>query len=1076
MADKKPKKEIAQAYVRIYPIIEGLAQMMSKQIDGAQNAVQGKYKKMGQQIAQSLNNGLQMVNASGLTQTLSTGMAGAFKGITGSALNAFKSIGSSAVRVFGGAFRTAGRLLNNSLVDAAKTASVAVGGIVAAGLGLSVSKGFSRAMATTEARAKMKGLGYEGKNLDAIMKSASDAVDGLAYSTGDAATAASGLLASGVKPGEELTKILRTIGDTASLSGREFGDISSIFGKVFASGIIQGEEFNQLMDSGIPVLQYLSKSLNMSVKDVKKLASAGKISSAQFAKAMEENLGGVGERMASNSFSLSAKNVASQAGRIFEPIFTTALEAAIPVLGTIRKKLKGFVDYLKPVLAPIQTNIENAFKGANRVIENFDIGSAFTRVSTTIERFKELILPISGLLLGLSGSLLQSVPLIGGLFSGITGPVGLLAGFFAAVFANSENLRKSFGRLGTALSDLFKSIFNVQMGEFDIAGIFQTIGDGLASGVDTITGLITDKTGQVSGVLGKMWAGIINPQAVETLRTGAGKIFTAIGDVFSSIFAVMIEVVSDPRVRLAGAQIVDAFGSIFEAFSSLGQKNNIQSIASAIASTIAIAASIISTAIVLIADVIKVIVKITSTPAFSAFAAWLKGTAQLIVQSSGFLKVALVALGVAFAGFKVFSILSSVSAMLGKGPTGPAFGKKLADLVKGLGKGVAAAFKAIPGIAQAFVAAAPHLLAAIGVAALILLALGTLGHILKSLKVGEGLVKLGTVLGSLLEALMIILTTFVDGMVDMLTRNAPLVAEALGAIFTSLKPVLDFVLQVLTIAVVAIVSILRDVLLPVLQTLLTNFSSILSGVADVIMSLGLGIYVVLEGLASLIESILFGAVALFDGLARSVSSVVGSLLNGGMEAAAAALALAGGITALNAAMAGGTLMQGAANLGNSFLNVGKGVLDKINPANWGKDVATTEAPVSGVAQIVELVNALQSATDVVAALRTNWTLVAQEAITVGASIVSNLANGIISNQSFLNTSLASAINNMLASAQGQLDANPLQLRVSVPSELSASGVSSMNFKGQTSNTQNNNFNISNQNPAVVANAIENMMR
>lgn len=1076
MAEKKPKKEIAQAYVRIYPIVEGLAQMMSKQIDGAQNAVQGKYKKMGQQIAQSLNNGLQMVNASGLTQTLSTGMAGAFKGITGSALNTFKSIGSSTVRILGSSFRTAGSLLNNSLVGAAKTASVAAGGILATGLGFSASKGFARALTTTEARAKMKGLGYEGKNLDLIMQSASDAVDGLAYSTGDAATAASGLLASGVKPGEELTRVLRTIGDTASLSGREFSDISSIYGKVFASGIIQGEEFNQLMDSGIPVLQYLSKSLNMSVTDVKKLASAGKISSAQFAKAMEENLGGVGERMASNSFSLSAKNVASQAGRIFEPIFTTALEAAIPVLGTIRTKLKSFVDFLKPVLAPIQTNIENAFKGANRFIENFDIGSAFTRVSATIESFKGLILPITGLILGLSGSLLQSIPVIGSLFSGITGPVGLLAGFIAAVFANSENLRKSFGRLGTALSDLFKSIFNVQMDNFDVGGIFENIGDSLANSVDTITALVSDKGGQISGVLSKMWAGIINPQTVETLKGGAGKIFAAIGDVFSSIFAVILEVATDPRIRLAGAQIVDAFGSLFQAFSALGQKNNIQSIASAIASTIVIAASIIATAVTLISDIIKVIVKITSTPAFSAFASWLKGTAQLIVQSSGFLKVALVALGVAFAGFKVFSILSSVSAMLGKGPTGPAFGKKLADLIKGLGKGVAAAFKAIPGIAQAFVAAAPHLLAAIGVAALILLALGTIGHILEALKVGEGLVKLGQVLGGFVEAIMIILTTFVNGMVNMLTRNAPLVAEALGAIFASLAPVLDFVLDVLTLAVTAIVVILRDVLLPVLQSLLTNFASILGGVADVITALGLGIYVVLEGLASLIQTILIGSVVLLDGFANSVGSIISSLLNGGLTAAAAALALAGGIAALNAAMAGGTLMQGAANLSSSFLNIGKGALDKINPANWGKQAATAEVPISAVGQIVELVNALQSATDVVGALRTNWTLVAQEAITVGASIVSNLANGITTNQTLLNTSLSNAITNMLASAQGQLDANPLQIRANVPSELSAAGVGSTNYKGQTSNTQNNNFNISNQNPNVVANAIENMMR
>lgn len=1074
MAEQK-KKEIAQAYVRIYPIIEGLAKMMGQQMKDAQNSVESKSKKMGRQIANSLNEGLKMVNASGLTQTLATGVSQGFRGIAGAALNTFKSIGGTAIRTLGGAFRSAGALLNTTLVNSAKTTALAIGGVLATGVGFSVGKGFSRALTTTEAKAKMKGLGYEGKNLEAIMKSASDAVDGLAFSTGDAATAASGLLASGVKPGEDLTRVLRSIGDTASLTGREFSDISSIYGKVFASGIIQGEELNQLMDSGVPILQYLSKSMKVATADVKKMASQGKISSADFAKAMEENLGGVGERMASASFSLSARNVASQAGRIFEPLFTTALESAIPVLGKIRTKLKDFVAFLAPVLAPIQKNIQSAFEKAGNAVERFNIGSVFTRVSTTIERFKELILPISGLILGMSGSLLQSIPVIGNLFSGITGPVGLLAGFLATIFMNSESLRKSFGRLADSLGNFLSKIFNVQMDKFDIGGIFEMMGDGLANGIDNLSNIIDTKAGNLGGVVSKMWAGIVNPQTIETLKTGAGEIFKAIGDVFSSVFTVLVEVATDPRVRLAGAQIVEAFGSVFGAFAQVGQKNNIESIASTIASTIAIAASIISNAIILIADIVKGIVKITSTPAFASFAAWMKGVAQVIVQSSGFLKGALIALATAFVGFKVFKLFGKIQSFLpsGSGSSGKGFGKKISDMMKGLGKGVAAAFRAIPGIAQAFVSAAPHLMAAIGVAALILLELGTLGHILKALKVGEGLAKLGEVLGSFAGAIMTILEVLVSGIVQILTTNAPIVAAALTAVFYALKPILNFVVEILKFAVTTIVTLLRDFLLPFLTTFVQSLGEIFNGVANIFMSLGTAIYLILNGIATVLQTVFTGISTILLSFAVSVGSIISSLTSGGFEAAAAAMALAAGITALNLAMAGGTLLNAGANFGAGLLNIGKGISDKLSGI---KDNKINIDESSALGQIMQLVNALQSASDIISTLKTNWEIVAQQAFSVGATIISNLAMGITNNQMILNSSLSNAIDNMLASAQGKLDANPLQVRVNMPSELSAAGVGSMNYNGQTSNTQNNEFNISNPNPFVVANAISNMMK
>src|SRR5690606_17541432 len=69
------------------------------------------------------------------------------------------------------------------------------------------------------------------------------------------------------------------------------------------------------------------------------------------------------------------------------------------------------------------------------------------------------LLPVIGALLGAMGPLLTNLPVIGGLFSSLTGPVGLFAGALVALLAfDPSTLLAGFDSLASSLPGIFTSI------------------------------------------------------------------------------------------------------------------------------------------------------------------------------------------------------------------------------------------------------------------------------------------------------------------------------------------------------------------------------------------------------------------------------------------------------------------------------------------------------------------------------------------------------------------------------------------------------------------------------------------
>jgi len=253
--------------------------------------------------------------------------------------------------------------LGDAVSKGLKWGAVAVGTAAVAGLGVALTKGFSRLQAIENARAKLTGLGHDAEAVKGIMNDAMAAVKGTAFGLDEAASVAAGAVAAGVKPGEDLERTLRLTGDAATIAGVGMGEMGAIFNKVASSNKIQGDVIAQLNDAGIPIVQLLGKELGTTAEETLKLASEGKVNFETFQKAMESGLGGAALK-SGETLQGAFKNTIASLGRIGASLLSG-------VYPKIRDFFAGAIEWLKPLEegakiagAAIGTVLDSALTGA----------------------------------------------------------------------------------------------------------------------------------------------------------------------------------------------------------------------------------------------------------------------------------------------------------------------------------------------------------------------------------------------------------------------------------------------------------------------------------------------------------------------------------------------------------------------------------------------------------------------------------------------------------------------------------------------------------------------------------------
>lgn len=324
--------EDAVAYVSVVPSFQGGGKAIESQLDGA-----------------------------GIGANIGNSVSGGFLSTVG-------SIGLGIVKVVGGAVAISGGLI----------------------AGLALKGGISRALDIQDAEAKLTGLGHSSKEITGIMNDALSAVQGTAFGLGDAATVAASAVAAGIQPGKNLAQYLTNVADASTIAGVSLSDMGNVFNTVQAGGKAYNQQLEQLAQQGIPIYQYLAKELGTTTDAVFLMASKGQISSAEFGKAIQDNIGGAA--LSSGKTARGAwDNVLASLSRLGAAITGPAIAAAPGLFVAIEGAVDRADTALTPYIAKLNTMLVPAIASLTTWINGIDFTVVITKVAGFFHAIKDAV-------------------------------------------------------------------------------------------------------------------------------------------------------------------------------------------------------------------------------------------------------------------------------------------------------------------------------------------------------------------------------------------------------------------------------------------------------------------------------------------------------------------------------------------------------------------------------------------------------------------------------------------------------------------------------------------------------------
>ncbi|MFB8893029.1 phage tail protein [Microbacterium plantarum] len=461
-----------------------------------------------------------------------------------------KGFGSALDKEVGPMGKSSGLKLGGALGDAMGASLKLSMAAVGTTAGIALAKGFQRLEALDSAQAKLKGLGHSAESITAIMQSATAAVKGTAFGLGEASTAAAGFSAAGI-PLESMQRSLSTLASTSAVAGSSMGDMGAIFQKVAATGKLSGEVVAQLSERGVPVLSMLSDQLGVTTADVSKMVSEGKISFDDFQNTMEAKLGPAAAAMGA-SFSGNLANVGASLGRLGAAAQKPIFDALLVTMPGVISLVDQFTGAVSPVAALIGDRLAPAAEALAGRLSAIQFGVTSEGASSFLAALGPL-LPLLGLAAGALGPLLSGLPVVGTLFAGVTGPVGLLAGALIALLAfKPEQLIAGFDSLTTAIPGAISGI--VTAASSMIPDVVARIATNLPAFVTGVLGIIAAAIPAVVGtipVLVGAFATLI-PQILATLLGAIPTILTGALTLFQSLVQAVVLVVPSLVVAIIG--------------------------------------------------------------------------------------------------------------------------------------------------------------------------------------------------------------------------------------------------------------------------------------------------------------------------------------------------------------------------------------------------------------------------------------------------------------------------------------------------------------------------------------------
>lgn len=519
----------------------GVAMKVVRPIAAAENMLRAKFAPQIQAVGR-------------FVAPLGRSFQGAF-GLAGQAIRGLSGIASSVASGIGSAFSSAMagvRRVAQNATQAVGSAFKAVGATVAVAVGSALVGGFNRLSAIENAKARMDGLGLSTEQVARTMDIANEAASGTAFSLDEMASAAALALTGGVQE-DQLGAYLNTIKSAATAANAPLTEVAQIFGKAQTSGRAYTQEINQLADRQIPIWKALQEQMGLTAEETRKAVSDGEVDMATFQAAVDSAVGGMATSMGNTTTSI-VRNTRTALSRFGAGL----LEGVYPIIGplfrTITKGIDAATAALKPFFAAIgermQARVLPALErlGAffDRLKESFSGGLSIDM--SGLGGVLATLAPLIGAVLGALGPLMARLPLLGGMFAGITGPVGLLAGGLVALLAvDPSTLAQGFETIVPAIVNALTGIVGkvVEIAPQIIGTLLEQISTNLPVLLEGITSLATGLVTALIGLLPQIVGLIVElaPMIATTLIGMVPDLVSAGLTLFQGLLVALVELV-----------------------------------------------------------------------------------------------------------------------------------------------------------------------------------------------------------------------------------------------------------------------------------------------------------------------------------------------------------------------------------------------------------------------------------------------------------------------------------------------------------------------------------------------------
>ena len=419
-----------------------------------------------------------------------------------------------------------------------------------------VEGGKKRALNIEQAKFQFKALGMD---VDATMKSASNAVSGTAYSLDEAAKMASIFGTSGVSAGGEMEEALKAVAGTAAMSGAQFMEVGDIFADVYGKGKAQAEDFNRLAARGVGGKDVVAKYLGITQEEVGELAAKGQISAKQFSDAFSQAFGASAQK-ANETYTGSLSNMRAALARVGELFYTKKFAAQIPV----NNQLAATIGAIKNALVPV-SELYGRFVGYKadsmvaglKVVENVvnalrdPFHDIITSLSNVDKAVKAVLAPIKDAIVDtfFGGDMdFKNSPIIKGIHSF----TGLLVKLSEKLIISGETQEK-VGKITKGILAPFKAFGTV------VSDIAKVIGGGFVTGFKMISQMFTAAAKGIEPL----------KKNLEPVRENLSKL----GDTLSKSIAPVKEFFQNLSFDVSGplAKVVEFKDAIVDFFKSLGE-------------------------------------------------------------------------------------------------------------------------------------------------------------------------------------------------------------------------------------------------------------------------------------------------------------------------------------------------------------------------------------------------------------------------------------------------------------------------------------------------------------------------